>query len=111
MADARIAVFELENHRSDDRVGYSLWKVLRARAELRVVFTFAKTGANSQVSGHHLPGGDRQSFFPPRTQSPEDGETVLVIGRPGRRLDGHFLVGMNFKMWKLDRKRRSVREV
>lgn len=37
-----VAVFELENHRKDDRVGYSLWKVLCVRAPLRVVFAFRR---------------------------------------------------------------------
>ena len=37
-----IAAFELENSRSDDRVGYSLWKLLCLRARLRVVCAFRR---------------------------------------------------------------------
>src|SRR5258707_13435914 len=37
-----VAVFELENHRTDDRVAYSLWKVLCLRSALRVVFAFRR---------------------------------------------------------------------
>ena len=36
-----IAAFELENHRTDARVGYSLWKTLCLRAGLRVVFALS----------------------------------------------------------------------
>ncbi|MHC4402654.1 MAG: hypothetical protein ACYTG0_23580 [Planctomycetota bacterium] len=35
-----LAVFELENHRTDKRVAYSLWKVLCIRAMLRVVIAY-----------------------------------------------------------------------
>ena len=35
-----IAVMELENSPKDDRIAYSLWKVLCIRAELRVVFCY-----------------------------------------------------------------------
>ncbi|MHC4336279.1 MAG: hypothetical protein ACYSUV_21400, partial [Planctomycetota bacterium] len=35
-----VAVFELENHRKDMRVAYSLWKVLCIRAALRVVIAY-----------------------------------------------------------------------
>ena len=37
-----IAAIELENHRSDERVAYSLWKVLCLRTDLRVVFAFRR---------------------------------------------------------------------
>lgn len=37
-----IGVFELENSREDDRVAYSLWKVLCIRAALRVVFAYRR---------------------------------------------------------------------
>ena len=36
-----VAVFELENSRRAERVAFSLWKVLMARAELRVVFCYS----------------------------------------------------------------------
>jgi hypothetical protein len=35
-----LAAFELENHAKDDRVAYSLWKVLCLRVGLRVVFAY-----------------------------------------------------------------------
>ncbi len=36
------AVFELENDASEDRIAYSLWKVLCGRAELRAVFCYRR---------------------------------------------------------------------
>lgn len=38
-----LAVFELENSALDDRVGYSLWKVMCVRAPLRFVFAYRKS--------------------------------------------------------------------
>jgi hypothetical protein len=38
-----IAAIELENSREDDKVAYSLWKVLCTRADLRIVFCYRKT--------------------------------------------------------------------
>lgn len=38
-----LAVFELENSTQDDRVGYSLWKVMCVRAPLRFVFAYRKS--------------------------------------------------------------------
>lgn len=42
-----IAAFELENQQSDDRVAYSLWKVLCLRVDLRVVFAFRRDWTES----------------------------------------------------------------
>jgi hypothetical protein len=67
------AVFELENHRADERVAYSLWKVLCVRSALRVVFAFRRDweGSRKTVAGR-LRCGRRKPF---------DGGP----GRPGRR--------------------------
>lgn len=35
-----VAVFELENSKDDDKIAYSLWKVLAVQAELRAVFCY-----------------------------------------------------------------------
>ena len=37
-----VAVIELENSRKDDRIAYSLWKVLCVRADLRLVFCYRR---------------------------------------------------------------------
>ena len=92
------AVFELENRRTDDRVAYSLWKVLCVRAKLRVVFAFRRdwdksretvAAMNRDVIGS-LSASERDTLL---------GETVLIVGNRGE--DETFPWGY-FKMWKLD---------
>ena len=92
------AVFELENHRTDDRVAYSLWKVLCVRAPLRVVFAFRRDWDASRSSVNavcadvigSLSVGDRSALT---------GEIVLVIGNRG---DGDSFPWGYFKFWRLD---------
>src|SRR5260370_19285055 len=49
-----VAVIELENSRTDDRVAYSLWKVLCTRADLRIVFCYRKDVAEGISLVKHL---------------------------------------------------------
>ncbi|MEK6260886.1 MAG: hypothetical protein AABP62_19980 [Planctomycetota bacterium] len=92
------AVFELENHRTDDRVAYSLWKVLCVQAPLRVVFAFRRDSDAGRSSVNaicedvigSLSVGDRSDLT---------GEIVLVIGNRG---DGDTFPWGYFKFWKLD---------
>src|SRR5437667_9961832 len=49
-----VAAIELENSGTDDRVAYSLWKVLCTRAELRVVFCYRKDAAKGSALVSHL---------------------------------------------------------
>lgn len=93
-----VAVFELENDRTDDRVAYSLWKVLSVRAPLRVVFAFRRdweagrrsVGAICEDVIGSMPVGDRSALT---------GEVVLAIGNRG---DGETFPWGYFKFWKLD---------
>src|SRR5689334_20183102 len=39
------AVIELENSQNDDRVAYSLWKVLAVTADLRIVFCYRRSSS------------------------------------------------------------------
>lgn len=92
------AVFELENGKDDDRVAYSLWKVLCVRAALRVVFAYRRDAAEgvglvarlteSVIGG--LPIADRQEIA---------GETTLIIGNRGGAET--FPYGY-FRAWTLD---------
>jgi hypothetical protein len=93
-----VAAFELENHRTDNRVAYSLWKVLCLRTELRVVFAFRRDWEESRqtvdavcrdVVGS-LSAAERMSV---------SGETVLVIGNRG---EGETFPWGYFKWWLLD---------
>jgi len=93
-----VAVFELENSRSDDVVAYSLWKVLCTRAPLKVVFCYRKdaeegsslvrTLAKQVVRGMSIP--ERQAL---------SGETMIVVG--SRNEATTFPYGF-FKDWNLD---------
>ena len=89
-------VFELENSSQDDRVAYSLWKVLCVRAPLRVVFAYRKTwelcadlvrALTDQVV-RLMPKAD---YF---------GETVLVIGS---RAEGESFPWGYFKFYALNK--------
>ena len=93
-----VAVFELENSRDDDRVAYSLWKVLCVRTPLRVVFAYRRdAGEGAELVGRltdSLIGGlsiaERLAFA---------GETSLIIGNRGGAET--FPYGY-FKAWTLD---------
>jgi hypothetical protein len=93
-----IAAFELENHRTDDRVGYSLWKVLCLRTELRVVFAFRRDWEESRRSVEAI-GRDVVGSLSVPERMAVAGETVLIIGNRG---DGETFPWGYFKMWQLD---------
>ena len=92
------AVFELENDRTDDRVAYSLWKVLCVRAKLRVVFAFRRDWDKSRETVAAVSRDVIRSFSPAEREG-ITGETVLIVGNRGE--DETFPWGY-FKMWKLD---------
>ena len=93
-----IAAFELENHRTDDRVGYSLWKVLCLRTDLRVVFAFRRDWEESRRSVDAICRDVVGSLTIPERVA-VTGETVLIIGNRG---DGETFPWGYFKMWLLD---------
>ena len=93
-----IAAFELENHRTDDRVGYSLWKVLCLRTELRVVFAFRRDWEESRRSVDAI-GRDVVGSLTVAERISVAGETALIIGNRG---DGESFPWGYFKMWLLD---------
>ncbi len=94
-----IAAIELENSRDDDRIAYSLWKVLCVRAELRMVFCYRRQpeqGAalvaclRDEVVGA-LGVNERMAL---------SGETVIVVG--SRDEASRFPYGF-FKWWLLEK--------
>jgi hypothetical protein len=93
-----IAAFELENKRADDRVAYSLWKVLCVRAVLRVVFAFRRDWDESRTSVQAI-GQDVIGSLSPQQRMSVEGETALVFGNRG---EGETFPWGYFKMWKLD---------
>ena len=93
-----VAVFELENSPTLERVAYSLWKVLCTRAELRIVFCYRKDTAEGNTLVRHLSEQVAQAMgIQERTRI--GGETMLIVG--SRNESGTFPYGF-FKDWRYD---------
>lgn len=93
-----VAVFELENSTEDDRVAYSLWKVLCVRAALRVVFCYRRDAAQgSQLVGRVADEVVRAIRTAERVAV--GGETLMIVG--SRSEAETFPYGF-FKDWTLD---------
>ena len=74
-----VAVFELENSAADDRVAYSLWKVLCVRSQLRVVVCYRRdSGEGARLVRHLAAEVARAMEIPERTAL--TGETLVVVG-------------------------------
>lgn len=73
------AVIELENSQSDDRVAYSLWKVLCLRADLRIVFCYRRTVAKGSALMRSLREEAIEAIGLAGRMKLE-GETLVVIG-------------------------------
>ena len=93
-----VAVFELENSTADDRVAYSLWKVLCVRSQLRVVFCYRQdSGGGSKLVRHLAAEVARAMEIPERTAV--TGETLVIVG--SRDETKTFPYGF-FKDWLFD---------
>ena len=93
-----LAVFELENSRSDKRIAYSLWKVLNVLSPLRVVFCYRP----DPMGGSDLMGFLRREVveaIPLEERSRYSGRTLVIVGSRGD--SATFPYGF-FKWWKLD---------
>ena len=93
-----LAAFELENSKTDDRVAYSLWKVLCLRARLRVVFAYRPDWEQGRNLVHAV-CEDVIGKLPPEDRVTLKGETVLVVGNRG---EGDTFPWGYFKFWMLD---------
>ena len=93
-----MAAYELENHRTDDRVAYSLWKVLCIRAKLRVVFAFRREWEESRRTVEAV-CRDVIGGLSATERSAIGGDTVLAIGNRG---EGETFPWGYFKFWLLD---------
>jgi len=94
-----IAAFELENSQSDDRIAYSLWKVLNLRTLLRIVFCYRP----APEAGPQLIKSLEESVM--RSIGIDDrmkigGETLVVVGY--RNNAETFPYGF-FKWWLLNK--------
>ena len=93
-----LAAFELENHAKDDRVAYSLWKVLCLRVGLRVVVAYRP----DWESGRQLVGtltAEVIGGLGPAERMALGGQTVVVVGNRG---EGETFPWGYFKFWMLD---------
>jgi hypothetical protein len=92
-----VAVFELENSRGDDRVAYSLWKVLCLRSKLRVVFCYRRDWDEARRLNPTL---ERNLVARIPVEQREDlaGQTLMVVGSRG---EGETFPWGYFKTWKL----------
>jgi hypothetical protein len=93
-----LAAFELENQAKDDRVAYSLWKVLCLRVGLRVVFAYRTDWERSRHLVNTI-GEDVIGGMSPEQRTALDGQTVLVLGNRG---EGETFPWGYFKFWMLD---------
>lgn len=93
-----LAVFELENHRTDERVAYSLWKVLCVRAPLRVVFAYRPDWEQGRQLVSTI-GDDVIGNMKPEERTEIAGQTILAIGNRG---EGETFPWGYFKFWTLD---------
>jgi hypothetical protein len=94
---APLAVFELENSPRDDRVAYSLWKVLSVRATLAVVMAYRRSWELASALPNRLAADVLPGLRPTNETSPDD--VVIVMGS---RSDGESFPWGYFKFWRLD---------
>lgn len=93
-----VAVFELENKMDDDRIAYSLWKVMCVRADLRVVFCYRRSSDDGSALIRFL-RDEVVHAMDLAARAKLEGETLVVIG--SRDDSATFPYGF-FKWWKLD---------
>jgi hypothetical protein len=91
-------VIELENSQNDDRVAYSLWKVLAVRADLRIVFCYRRSTAKGSALIRSLREEVIEAMGIAGRMKLE-GEIVVVVGSYDN--SSTFPYGF-FKWWQLD---------
>jgi hypothetical protein len=93
-----VGIMELENQLFDDAIGYSLWKVLCVRSDLRMVFCYRRTGKDASALLRYLHNEVVGAMDLPGRLKLE-GQTVVVVGC--RDEAGTFPYGF-FKWWQLE---------
>ena len=89
---------ELENSKDDNRIAYSLWKVLCVRADLRIVFCYRRSADESSTLIRFLRTEVIQAMALMNRMNLE-GETLVVVGS---RDDSGTFPYRFFKWWQLD---------
>ncbi len=93
-----VAVFELENSPKDERVAYSLWKVLCVRADLRLVLAYRDDWERARDLIRALTV-DVVGGLTPHQRAELRGQTAVVTGSRGQ---GETFPYGYFKFWRLD---------
>lgn len=93
-----VAVMELENSGDDDRIAYSLWKVLCVRTDLRVLYCY-RNGSEEGPSLVRLLRDDVVRSMDLADRVKLGGETLIVVGSRGEAAT--FPYGF-FKWWELE---------
>ncbi len=93
-----VAALELENSRKDDRIAYSLWKVLNVRAKLRAVLCYRPSAEEGAGLVRYLSQSVVQSMAV-ADRSALTGETLIAVGY--RNQAETFPYGF-FKWWRLN---------
>lgn len=93
-----LAVFELENQRRDERVAYSLWKVISVRSRLRVVLSYRPDWEQGRRLIQSLQDAMIGSLEPDDVRTLE-GDTILIVGNRG---EGETFPWGYFKRWRLN---------
>lgn len=93
-----VAVMELENSRNDERIAYSLWKVLCVRASLRVVYCYRRQAEQGAALVHWMGREVIGALTIPERMALE-GQTLVVVG--SRDEAATFPYGF-FRWWMLD---------
>ena len=92
------AVVELENSKEDDKVAYSLWKVLCIRDALRVVFCYRADSEEGVRLVRHL-RDDVVRVLDLEQRPRLSGDTVIVVGQKG---EAESFPYSYFKWWRLN---------
>lgn len=93
-----VAAIELENSRRDDRIAYSLWKVLNLNVPLRLVFCYRPSAERGAELVRHL-ARDVVNSMAIEDRSRLGGETLVAVGYRNRAET--FPYGF-FKWWRLN---------
>lgn len=99
-----VAAFELENDRTDDRVAYSLWKLLCVQTKLRVVFAFRPDWDTGRDSVRSI-GQDVIQSLSMQQLHDLSGDTAMIFGNRG---SGNYFPDGFFKCYLLDKELKQV---
>ena len=93
-----VAIAELENSADDDKVAYSLWKVMCVRNVIRIVFCYRADADKGSKLVHHL-RDEVLHAMSLENRIQVDGQTLVVVGQKG---EADTFPYSYFKWWLLD---------